>query len=252
MIDEKGLTIGERIQTPAGFQRVAADDNTFAHYLRRLPLKSPGAKVRYYNGTVKEREDIYIAVVDMDIGRRDLQQCADAIMRLRAEYLYRQNKGDLIHFNLTNGFRMEYFKWKDGWRPRIDADHTRWIKAAGPSASYREFRKYLDFVFAYAGTLSLSRELESIDIEDLESGDIFIRGGSPGHAVIVVDTARNSANGEIIFLLAQSYMPAQDIQILQNPGNRDLNPWYSIPPGDLLMTPEWTFKKTDLKRFADE
>ncbi len=42
-------------------------------------------------------------------------------------------------------------------------------------------------VFAYAGTLSLYEELESVPIKDMDIGDIFVQGGSPGHAVIVVD-----------------------------------------------------------------
>ena len=56
-------------------------------------------------------------------------------------------------------------------------------------------------------------------------------------------------NNEKIFLLAQSYMPAQDIHILNNPENKDLSPWYDLRDTDRLYTPEWTFDKTSLKRF---
>jgi hypothetical protein len=41
-------------------------------------------------------------------------------------------------------------------------------------------------------------------------------------------------------------MPAQEIQILKNPNNLELSPWYSNKIGSELRTPEWTFKKTDL------
>ncbi|MBN2610182.1 MAG: hypothetical protein JXB00_01355, partial [Bacteroidales bacterium] len=54
-----------------------------------------------------------------------------------------------------------------------------------------------------------------------------------------------------VFLLAQSYMPAQDIQILKNPNDKSISPWYSLDFEGDLITPEWTFKKTDLKRFKD-
>jgi hypothetical protein len=52
------------------------------------------------------------------------------------------------------------------------------------------------------------------------------------------------------FLLAQSYMPAQDIHLLKNPSFiGDRVPWYSIPAGEKLFTPEWVFKNSELKRF---
>ncbi len=90
----------------------------------------------------------------------------------------------------------------------------------------------------------------SVNLNDIQIGDVFIQGGSPGHAVIVVDMAIDS-NQNKVFLLAQSYMPAQDIQILTNPNDRKLSPWYKVNFEGDLETPEWTFKKSDLKRFKD-
>ncbi len=53
---------------------------------------------------------------------------------------------------------------------------------------------------------------------------------------------------EKIFLLAQSYMPAQEIQILESTEN--VNPWYRLPGGGgELVTPEWIFPPGSLKRF---
>lgn len=86
----------------------------------------------------------------------------------------------------------------------------------------RFVQQYMKQVFTYAGTLSLSKEMKSVsDVNRLEAGDVFIKGGSPGHAVIVLDVATN-ANGEKVFLLAQSYMPAQDIHVLVNTNNVSL------------------------------
>jgi hypothetical protein len=61
--------------------------------------------------------------------------------------------------------------------------------------------------------------------------------------------AENKVSGEKIFLLAQSYMPAQDIHILKNPENGGGNPWYSVNFGDKLITPEWEFTRGNLRRF---
>ena len=50
-------------------------------------------------------------------------------------------------------------------------------------------------------------------------------------------------------MLAQSYMPAQQTQLLINPNDDNLSPWYSLDFGDNLRTPEWIFSKDQLKRF---
>ena len=88
---------------PGGFERVVAPAHSFAYYLRSLPLKPHGSKVKFYNGSTKNNYGVYDAVVDMDIGTEDLQQCADAIMRLRGEYLFKQNRIMFI-CGLVHGF----------------------------------------------------------------------------------------------------------------------------------------------------
>jgi hypothetical protein len=252
MINEKGMTISERINVPEGYSRIEVENNSFAEYLRNLPLKEHQAKVLYYNGKVKENFGVYEAVVDMEIGTKNLQQCADAVMRLRGEYLYQQKKWDQIHFNLTNGFRVDYRKWMQGYRVVVDGNKTYWAKKSSELNSYETFRNYMEFVFIYAGTLSLSQELQSVKLEEMQIGDVLIQGGSPGHAVIVVDMAENQETGEKLYLLAQSYMPAQEIQLLANPNNRKISPWYILSTDEKIHTPEWVFTKDDLMRFFNE
>ena len=82
VIDEKGMTLQTRFNPPDGFQRKPADENSFASYLRNLPLKPAGAKVKYYNGDIKP-DDVYDAVVDMDISNKDLQQWAFEVDQLK-------------------------------------------------------------------------------------------------------------------------------------------------------------------------
>ena len=45
-------------------------------------------------------------------------------------------------------------------------------------------------------------------------------------------------------------MPAQEIHILKNPNDRNMSPWYSATYGEHLVTPEWTFARGELRRFA--
>jgi len=248
-LDENRESLIDRFAPPDGFERTVESEGSFGHYLQHLPLKPEGSEVKYYNGAVKANPGVYVAVVDMEIGTRDLQQCADAVMRLRGEYLWRQQRYDQIHFNFTNGFRADYEKWRQGYRISVKGNQVSWYKSTQASSSYRQFRKYMDLIFAYAGTASLEKELKTAELSDLQIGDVFIQGGFPGHAVIVVDMAKHRETGEKIFLLAQSYMPAQDIQILQNPNDRALSPWYRLPLDRGLSTPEWNFANGQLKRF---
>ena len=267
-INPSGSTIEKRILPPTGFTRIIGNDGSFAKYLRNLPLKSHGSEVLLYDGSIKTNYNTYDAVIDMEIGNKDLHQCADAVMRLRAEYLWNHKRYNDIHFNFTNGFRVDYSKWMEGKRMVVKGNETYWVDKLdityvdswflknqlpeAPSNTYQDFWEYMELIFNYAGTLSLSKELIPVDIRDMKIGDVFIWGGSPGHAILVMDIAENSDTKEKTFLLAQSYMPAQETQILQNPNNSKLSPWYSVTEiSEELNTPEWTFSINDLKRFKE-
>ena len=268
IINPSGSTIEKRILPPTGFTRIIGNDGSFAKYLRNLPLKPHGSEVLLYDGSIKTNYNTYDAVIDMEIGNKDLHQCADAVMRLRAEYLWNHKRYNDIHFNFTNGFRVDYSKWMEGKRMVVKGNETYWVdkldityvdswflKNKLPEAlsnTYQDFWEYMELIFNYAGTLSLSKELIPVDIRDMKIGDVFIWGGSPGHAILVMDIAENSDTKEKTFLLAQSYMPAQETQILQNPNNSKLSPWYSVTEiSEELNTPEWTFSINDLKRFKE-
>jgi hypothetical protein len=240
-------TVSE-IPLPAGYSRVKAEAGSFGAWLRKVPLKAHNT-VYLYNGAIKPNQSAQFAVLDITVGKKDLQQCADAVIRLYAEYLYASQQYTKIAFHATDGTLMDYNSWMKGYRFVVKQDGLR-KQLTGTSCQGSEcFRLYLQQVFAYAGTLSLSKELAPVDTrQQLQAGDVFIRGGSPGHAVLVMDVAVNAA-GEKLFLLAQSYMPAQDIHILKNPAGV-LSPWYSVAKGEkLLGTPEWVFNWNELMRF---
>ncbi|WP_326911520.1 DUF4846 domain-containing protein [Sedimentibacter sp. MB31-C6] len=249
-INKEGMTIRDRYLPIEGYIRAEYAEGTFAEFLRNQKLKPYGEKVLYFDGREKSSNGIYDSAFDVDIGNRDLHQCADAIMLLRAEYLYSQGQYDKISFNFVSGFKAEYKKWIDGYRIDVQGNDAEYYKAAEPSNSYEVFRKYMDMVFAYSGTLSLEKELKSVSVDNMNIGDVFIVGGNPGHAVIVVDMAVNS-NGEKIFLLAQSYMPAQQTQLLINPMDEDISPWYSLKGKEKLITPQWTFELDTLKSWDE-
>jgi hypothetical protein len=234
-----------------GYKRQEYQSGTFQHWLRQLPLKKNVNQVNLYNGLPKANQNAHFGIIDIDIGDKNLQQCADAVIRLYSEYLYSQNRYGKIAFNFTSGDRAEYRSWIKGYRPFIKVNKVKWKKQEEPDHSYRGFRNYLNTIFIYAGSYSLSKELKPVaDINKIETGDIFIQGGFPGHAVIVVDMAVNTETQKKIIMLAQSYMPAQDIYILKNPNDEKLSPWYELKATEELYTPEWTFHWTDLKQFS--
>ncbi|MGI6588562.1 MAG: DUF4846 domain-containing protein [Peptococcia bacterium] len=47
-------------------------------------------------------------------------------------------------------------------------------------------------------------------------------------------------------------MPAQEIQLLANPDNRKISPWYILSTDEKIHTPEWVFTKDDLMRFFNQ
>lgn len=251
-LEEVMDTIETRIKVPNGFERIEISEDSFANYLRNLPLKQKGSTVHYYDGTEKSADGIYTDVINIDIGKANLQQCADAIMRLRSEYLLKENRDDEISFNLTNGFKVPYSKWKEGYRVVVENNESYWILAALPTDTYEEFKVYMEFIFNYAGTLSLSKELFSKDLKDMDIGDVFIKGGSPGHAILVADMVINKKTNEKKYLLIQSYMPAQDIQLLINPNSKEESVWYDLVDIEKIKTPEWTFESNQLKSFSKQ
>ncbi|MBL7997747.1 MAG: DUF4846 domain-containing protein [Candidatus Kapabacteria bacterium] len=239
------------IPAPQGFVRTAEAAASFAGYIRSLPLSADNT-VYLYNGRKKDNQDAQYAVVEMDIGSRDLQQCADAVMRIRAEYLYAQRNYGAIRFTFTSGDPAPFRMWMNGERPAIVRGRAVWRKTAKPDTSYRTFREYLTTVFRFCGTASLEKELMPVSSpQNIRIGDVIIKGGFPGHAVLVVDKAVRPSDNAVMVMLAQSYMPAQSIHVLRNPGNRG-SPWYEVPvAGGALITPEWAFDWSNLKRFDE-
>ena len=246
-VNPDGMTIETRYNVPAGYKRVAIEKGSFGYFLRNQKLKPYGEKALYYNGQAKRSEGIYDSVIDVEIGDRDLHQCADAIMLIRAEYFYQKKEYDKINFNFVSGFNAQYSKWMQGYRINPNGKGS-YYKKASPSNTYKDFRSFMNIVFGYAGTLSMEKEMKPQSLENMKIGDVFIMGGSPGHAVIIVDMAEND-KGEKIFMLAQSYMPAQQTQILINPADRNMGVWYSLKGKTVLETPEWRFPIEKLRKF---
>ncbi|GAA4350063.1 DUF4846 domain-containing protein [Hymenobacter saemangeumensis] len=249
-----GLSVATRFPAPAGTQRVPVPAGSWGEWLRWLPLLPAGTPARHYDGSAKNRQDVVAAVVNIDIGKLDLQQCADAVIRLRAEYLFAQDPNK-IHFHLTTGYDFWFSDYVGGKTFKVRGEEVTPAPKAVEKPTHEALGRYLIPTFGYAGTLSLSRELRPVPLAGIQPGDVLIHGGAPGHAVLVVDVAENPKTKQKYMLLAQSYMPAQNIHVLKNlyaeePALRN-GAWFAVPDvtDGQVGTPEWTFGTNELARF---
>ncbi len=243
-INEDGDTIATRFNPPPGFSRKETDE--YGEFLRSQKLLPNGSPVMLYNGQPSDRQDKHAAVLAIDVGDKDLQQCADAALRLRCEYKFSKGDYEGIDYHLTNGFEFPYAKYREGYRLEVKGNDTRLVKTAQPDESYETFRKYLDVLFNYASTRSLFAESQAIPLNTVEIGDLLLITGNPGHCVIVMDMCENE-KGEKAVLLGQSSMPAQQIHILLLPGATQ--PWVYLSDIHFpLQINDWKYSEENVRR----
>lgn len=219
------------IALPKGFQRITTTPNTFENWLQHYPLLKDNT-VYLYNGSIKANQQLHAAVLAVSIGTKNLQQCADAVVRLKAEYHFARKEYSKIVFNAGKTvFDFNTFASKKN------------------CFSHQCLLEFLEHVFNNYGTYNLEDQLHDItNYTNLTIGNVFIKGGAPGHAMLVVDVAINASTGEKIFLLAQSFMPAQSVHVVKNINHSQLSPWYSCNDVE-IATPGWTFKQGQLKKW---
>ena len=256
-------TIAARITVPMGYERAQVDPDGFAHWLRHLPLKPPGTAVSGFDGKPASLQAGHMAVLDMDaIGPH--QESVQAIMRLRAEYLYHKKRLLAIYFNFPNGQPVEFVKWAQGIKPVIGEDgrpvlgedgKLTWTRAnrnLRKDYSYANFRAYMDMVFAHCDARTYMKEMEKGPLmTNLSIGNIFISPGNPARCSIVVDMIERRSNGAKAFLLVQGSTPAQDLYVSRNfrPADTGIFPWFDVRIGQGVVTPEgFRFTRDDLKK----
>ncbi len=238
----------QRILPPEGFKRATQPRDSWGEFLENLPLQPEGSEVIQYNGVPISNQNSHIAIINYDVGKRNLQQCADAVLRLRAEYLWKTDRKAEIEFKFTSGHNFKWLDYAQGVRPIVSGNKVKFKKTASENHSYQSFRKYLDIIFMYAGTISVERDLKTVNRAqgNYQIGDVIVKGGSPGHAVIIVDRAKNS-QGKFVYLLAQSYMPAQSIHVMDQGGT--YGPWFDIPTEGAFHSSRWYFTNPKIRRF---
>lgn len=249
LIHKDSLTIASRVNVPVGYERVKYPNGSFEEYLRNYKLKPYGSKIINYDGSEYFWQHGHIGILEIPVPENGLQQCADALIRVRSEYLWESNRKREIGFNFTSGHYCSWSKYAEGYRPKINGNNVSFHKTAESNGSKANFYKYLNLIYTYAGTLSLYHELPRIEnARRLKIGDMLIRGGSPGHIVMICDEAINE-KGEKLYLLFQGNTPAQNVHLVKNLEDSALSPWYRLEKDVVIAVSNYTFQSSKFVRF---
>jgi hypothetical protein len=250
IINKDKNTIKGRFSTPDGYEWINEKPDSFGYFLENFNLKPYGSQILKYDGAPISTQYLHEAVFDIDTGNKDLQQCADAVIRLRAEYLFKTKKSDEIKFHFTNGDLVSWNDYKNGIRAFVSGNSVSFRKTANFDNSYQNFRNYLELIFNYAGTISLNKETQPVTKSmELKTGDILITAGSPGHVVFISGVSRNK-EGKRLFLLSEGFTPAQSIHLLSNPFDKNISPWYDLDVNaSETKTARYVFKPTNFRSF---
>ncbi len=248
-INENGTTVKQRILLSSNYKRSTYNSYSFSNYIQNYPLKPFGTQVINYDGNPYIYQEGHVGVLELSVPSNGLQQCADALIRMRAEYLWETNQKNKIGFNFTSGHYCSWKKYAEGYRPKIKGSKVTFHKTAAANTSKENFYKYLNLIFMYSGTQSLYSELPKINsIDNVQVGDMLIYPGSPGHVIMVVDKSINS-KGENLFIFAQGNTPAQSVHILKNPSDLNISPWFKVEISEYLEIPAYYFNEVKFIRF---
>lgn len=221
------------------------EKGSWPYFLQHLPTKT--GTVVDYQGNAVANQSKAVMIVNYDVGNKDLQQCADALIRLRAEYLFSAHRLHEIAFHFTSGHLYTFDAYCKGLRPSVNGNQVSFPPFSTPcEPSHAALRRYLDIVYTYAGTISLARELHETDT--IAVGTVIILPGSPGHCMLVVDEA-TTPGGEKMYKLAEGYSPAQSIYILRNAANPGVHAWQPLKAGHTIETASYSFYNYQLGSF---
>lgn len=241
---------------PEGYTRIPAAEDSFLYYMRTMPCWPAGSSIMTYDGRPLSGANA-AAVYELALPDSGYQECADTIMQLWGNYFYSTLQFDRIAFSYSNGYETKLMEWLKGWRyvtvPVIDL--TFRMKLANANNVLGQYDNYMQSVMRYAGTLSLEAESHPIKPSEAHAGDILCKGGAPGHAVVIVDEARNE-EGKRCFLIAQGFIPSQSAHVIagvhDSPLGKDC-PWYTeeqLSQNPICLS-SFTFQPDALRRWKD-
>lgn len=234
---------------PQGFDRINVPENSFAAYLRTLPIVKDSINVLDFQNRirVKSSDSTLAGVVPVDISGKRLWQCMDIIIRLHVDYLMQAEDPNII-YPLPDGTMLSLKDWQRGIRPVFHGLKFEKILKARADSSANNFERYLNTIFEYSGTQTFWHFYKDIALADISPGDFIVKKGKKSHAVLIVDMAENNLHEKIV-LIGQGDTPACQFYLLKQ---KNGNPWFKINSDSSF--PELPIKKrmnwVGLRRFS--
>jgi len=241
--------LASRLPPPPGFQRVNVAVGSFADWLRHLPVEPAGTPVTDGRRKLCLPADHPSVAAVIGLQPHDLRSLTSAniLIRLRAEYLWSAGLAEGVAFHFTSGHESTWQNWKSGERPVVKGREVQFAKSAQADDSRASYCGYLETLFCYASTYSLLDETRAADDHALEIGDVFLRPGRPGHALMVLDAATHDGQ-EVRVLLGQGGTPPRTFHVIRGP---DGSPWFTLAGDQPIDLGELgTFSMRQLRHWA--
>lgn len=241
--------LSDRILCPEGFSRVDVAAGSFAAWLRDIPIAPYGTPVTTSRSKIVVAGDdpSLAAVVVLQPHTRRLLSATNMTLRLRAEYAWSAGNLDGLGFHFACGHLSSWKAWTRGIRPLTEGRSVRFAQTGIKDDGRPNFCVYLETLFRFASDGSLLDDTRSVSDDTVTAGDIFLRTGRGGHAVMVLDIAADS-RGRIRVLLGQGGRPAQTFHVLCDKGG---SPWFVIGQSQLIRLGRCgTFDMDQLRRWV--
>ena len=237
-----------RIEAPVGFRRAAVVPGGFADWLRHLPAAPVHTPVETAGGRIVLGADHpnLACAIRLQPNRPKLLRAANMMIRLRAEYIWATGGLDRLGFHFTSGQRAGWSAWAAGARSIRDGGRIRFADAGLVDSSRDSFCAYLETIFHHASATSLLDDTRPVPDQSVEAGDILLRPGRKGHAMMVLDIATDG-RGQVRLLLGQGGTPAQTFHVLRSDGG---SPWFPIAQSQTIgLGQRGEFETTHLRRW---
>jgi len=244
------VPLAERIAPPAGFRRVATTTDSFADWLRHLPVLPAGSPVKSHKEEVVLAGDHpnLAAVIALQPHAPRLLDATAMMIRLRGEYAWTRAGGLGARFHFDCGDRLSWMAWASGVRPRAEERRVGFRQVLPADTSRASYCAYLETVFYYGSSQSLLDDTRPAEDGRVAIGDVLLLAGSNGHALIVLDVVLH-ASGEVRALLGQGGTPPQTLHVLQSDAG---DPWFGVTDDMTIDLGErGVMRLDDLRHWAD-